>query len=417
MQQAAVAIIFIATVIGLYVRPFGARDWQVALAGAAAAWLAGPLSVADGLRVIGDSWNIVLFFAGLMLLAAGAEATGLYASAERVFARADSPRQMTLFVLVGGIAITAILSNDATPLVFTPAVFAASRSRGFPVRGPAFATTFVADGASLLLPVSNPVNLLFFERFDYTMGDYAHQVFPAAIAGTAALAAVAYLLPSGGDDPRPAPRSVVREAANPVLQRWAIALIVVLAPVYVLAAANGWPLGVVSVGGGVALFLAQLAFGGVRRDCYRRQFAPSLFVFVASLLVLVAAVSEAGLLDGLGARLESLGGQQVFFAVLGAALIATVIANLVNNWPAALLLTTAIAGLAAPSEAVLTGTLIGCTIGANLSMTGSLSTVFWLSLARAEGVHYSAIDYARRAFLPTTAGLLAAVGAASLCLR
>lgn len=73
VQTAALAIVFLGTVAALYLRPFGARDWHVALAGAVAAWAIGPLGFADGLETIGDSANIVAFFLGLMLLAAGAE--------------------------------------------------------------------------------------------------------------------------------------------------------------------------------------------------------------------------------------------------------------------------------------------------------------------------------------------------------
>jgi arsenical pump membrane protein len=88
-----------------------------------------------------------------------------------------------------------------------------------------------------------------------------------------------------------------------------------------------------------------------------------------------------------------------------------------NNWPAALILSAAIE-LAAPSSMpLIAGTLIGCTIGANLTMFGSLSTVLWLTLLRGRGESVSAAGYARAAVTPTLAGLLAACGVAALSAR
>jgi Na+/H+ antiporter NhaD/arsenite permease-like protein len=49
-------------------------------------------------------------------------------------------------------------------------------------------------------------------------------------------------------------------------------------------------------------------------------------------------------------------------------------------------------------------------------MVGSLSTVFWLSLARQRGAHFAPAEYARRAFLPTAAGMLAACLVAAMLL-
>jgi len=88
-----------------------------------------------------------------------------------------------------------------------------------------------------------------------------------------------------------------------------------------------------------------------------------------------------------------------------------VLSNLLNNWPAALLLAVALDGLTGGNRGpLITGTLIGCTIGANFTIVGSLSTVFWLNLTRAQGATFAPGDYARRAALPT----FAAVGAACI---
>ena len=58
--------------------------------------------------------------------------------------------------------ITAVLSLDAAVVLLTPVVLAAVRRLRTPVRPYAYATAHLANGASLLLPVSNLTNLLAF---------------------------------------------------------------------------------------------------------------------------------------------------------------------------------------------------------------------------------------------------------------
>jgi len=103
MQDVGVVAVFAATISLLYLRPFGMRDWQIAGIGGLVAWAIGPLSPRDGMAVIGGSWNIVAFFAGLMFLAACADAAGLYRQACRLISRGP-----LVAVLVVGALVTTI---------------------------------------------------------------------------------------------------------------------------------------------------------------------------------------------------------------------------------------------------------------------------------------------------------------------
>lgn len=412
MQNAALAIVFAGTIAGLYLRPFGARDWQVALAGALTAWVLGPLGIERGLETLGDSANIVMFFLGLMILAAGAESAGLYARAALLLRRPGTVRGRVATVLILGTLITAILSNDATPLVLTPAVFAAGTARSGTTRRSALAATFTADGASLLFPVSNPVNLLFFERFDMGFGEYLSTITPAAAAGLAAMAAVTWLRTPGGradtgDEPR-----VARAQRTRV---WpAVTVVVLLAVAYTGAGIAGFPLGFVTLAGGGALFIAARMAGPIDGATYRKHVSPGILIFVASLLLLVENMVSAGLLDGVADGLGWIEDRPALIAVLGAAAVAALLSNLMNNWPAALLLAATIGATPGGHEPLVAGALIGSAIGANFTMVGSLSTVFWLNLARQSGGDFPAGSYAREAFLPTLAAVVAACLVAAL---
>jgi arsenical pump membrane protein len=140
-----------------------------------------------------------------------------------------------------------------------------------------------------------------------------------------------------------------------------------------------------------------------------------VLIFVAGLLVLVESATTAGTLRPVAEPLRWLSGQPAIVALAGAAIIATVLSNLMNNWPAALLLSAVASTIPGVDPALIAGCLLGCALGANLTVVGSLSTVFWMSLCRSRGLVVSPGQYARAAWLPTMASLVAAclVGAAT----
>jgi arsenical pump membrane protein len=347
-------------------------------------------------------------------VAAGAEAAGLYARVAGVLGGRRAGRPRVALVLAIGAAVTAVLSNDATPLVLTPAIFAAGGASLRASADPAFAATFVADGASLLLPVSNPVALLFFERFDMGFGTYLAVVTPAAAAGALALAAATWLR-SARSWPADAADGGHRVAARPAGP--AVVVVAGLAGGYLAGGFLGWPLGLVTLAGGAAMAVAARMTGPIDGRQYRRHVAPGVLLFVAGLLLLVENVVAAGALDWLAEALGWLEGRPLIVTVAGSAVVAACLANVMNNWPAALLLAATIGARPGEHEGLVVGSLIGSTIGANFTVVGSLSTVFWLSLARQHGAFYGAGEYARRAFIPTAVAMGAAVAAGALTLR
>jgi len=79
-------------------------------------------------------------------------------------------RRLLLGVFLVGMHITTFLSNDATFLIRTPVVFAMVTRLRLPPLPFMFACTFIADTASFLLPVSNPINILFLDSFGEIWG-------------------------------------------------------------------------------------------------------------------------------------------------------------------------------------------------------------------------------------------------------
>jgi arsenical pump membrane protein len=109
-----------------------------------------------------------------------------------------------------------------------------------------------------------------------------------------------------------------------------------------------------------------------------RAIQPSFLLFVLGLGVIVAAASDNGLAAAV--RVVLPGGISLP-ALLGIAAISALLANLVNNLPAILI----IAPVAlASGPAGLLAALVGVNVGPNLTHAGSLATLLWRRLLRAQ---------------------------------
>lgn len=414
LASAILLALLVGTVAGLYRPPFGLRDWHVAAAGGLAAWVAGPLWFQPGAEYVLDQWGILAFFLGLMLVAAAAEASGLYALAASALERAG--RQVALVTLVAGIAITAVLSNDATPLILTPAVLVVTLRRRRDPTVPAFAVTFAADGASMLLPFSNPVALLFVERFHISLVDYVSLYTLPALAGALVLGLLGLRGRTKVFVAPVAHRQAAAPVGSPGYRAFVVSILVALLAAYGVSEALGFPLGAATLAAGLAVFAgALLAKGDL--SIFRARVTPGVLVLIAGLLLLVESATAQGLLDGVGNALAHLADQPAWLTIGGVALLAAFVSNVMNNWPAALLISSAILATPGANEELIAGALIGCAIGANATAYGSLSTVFWMALLRNGGVGVSPTAYFKRAWFPTTAGMLAACLVAAFTVR
>src|SRR5947209_16759515 len=109
--------------------------------------------------------DVYFFLTGMMLIAELARREGLFdwlAGIAASRARGSAKRLFAL-VYVVGIVVTTFLSNDATAVVLTPAVYAAARAARADPLPYLYICAFIANAASFVLPISNPANLVVFD--------------------------------------------------------------------------------------------------------------------------------------------------------------------------------------------------------------------------------------------------------------
>src|SRR5579884_3815117 len=195
-REVLVALITVATLLAVMLRPRGIAEALSALVGGALVVAVGAVPPVEAAGLLLDAWNVFGFFLGLMLIAAAADHAGVFDVLAWQAARraGGSQRRLLVNVFAIGVVLAAFLSNDATALILTPVVYTLVARLGLPARPYAFACTFIADTASFLLPVSNPINILVLQRFPQPLGGYLQHLLPAALAAIAVNVAAFLLL-------------------------------------------------------------------------------------------------------------------------------------------------------------------------------------------------------------------------------
>jgi arsenical pump membrane protein len=380
--------------------------WPVealAAAGGAALLVAvGTLSVSDARDALGDLGPTVGFLAALLVLAEGCRREGLFEAMGGLMAAGarGSPRRLLALVFAVAATVTAVLSLDATVVLLTPIVFAtAARLRTSP-RPHVYACSHLANSASLLLPVSNLTNLLAFHASGLSFMRFAGLM---ALPTAAAIAVEWVVLTRffGVDLDRPR-RARADEEERSRLPRFAVTVVALTLAGFGLSSVLGIAPVWVAVAGAAAITAPAL----VRRATTTRTLVlaaePSFLVFVLGLGVIVRAASDNGLADAARALLPS---GVALPELLAVAAVSAVLANLVNNLPATLILVP----VAAPSgAAAVLAVLVGVNVGPNLTYVGSLATLLWRRVLHVEDHEIELAEFLRLGALTVPAGLVLA---------
>lgn len=353
--------------------------------------------------------NVYLFLIGMMALAEFARVEGVFDwVAQWVVRAAGGSRERLLLLVYGaGIATTALLSNDATIVVLTPAVLVAIGRTDARVEAYVFACALVANAASILLPIANPSNLLFFADEMPPLGEWLGAFGWAAVASVAATyVALRLVFARDLGAPLRADETNLDDDAEPP-RPVAIVVLAVSAVVLIVTSSASGPLGTTACVLGVAAALVAATIDRTAPLAIARGIAWPIVVLTAGLFVLVDALDVAG--AGALSR-ELLGWAQHVAAPLGAVTVAAaaaVASNLVNNLPVGLELGK-VAGSAHAAGALRAAALVGVNVGPNLTVNGSLATLLWLAILRRNGVRIGARRFAAVGVLVTPAALLAA---------
>ncbi|MFH8384355.1 arsenic transporter [Kitasatospora sp. NPDC018058] len=384
------------------VRPWGWPEAVVAVPAAGLVIATGAISPAHAAAEAERLGPVIGFLAAVLVLAQLCDDEGLFRACGAWMARtsAGSPRRLLAQVFVVASVVTAVLSLDATVVLLTPVVFVTAARLGARPKPHVYACTHLSNTASLLLPVSNLTNLLAFAASGLSFTRFAALM---ALPWLAAIAVEYVVLRRffAADLDAGAPAS--DEVTAPEMPLFALVTVACTLAGFVLTSIIGVDPAWAALAGALVLAGRTLVRRRTTPVAIVRSAAVPFLAFVLALGIVVRAVVDNGLASALG-HLVPHGSSLP--ALLGTAALAAVLANVINNLPATLVLLP----LAVPSGAgAVLAVLLGVNIGPNLTYAGSLATLLWRRIVREHDTDIGLGEFTRLGLLVVPAALVAAV--------
>jgi arsenical pump membrane protein len=382
-ETATLGIAAVATA-AVIARPWNLPEAIWAVAGAILLVAFGLLPVGDAFAGIAKGTDVYLFLIGMMLLAELARKEGLFdwLATHAVGHARGSPRRLFALIYGVGVIVTTFLSNDATAVVLTPAVYAAARAAGAEPLPYLLICAFIANAASFVLPISNPANLVVFGAGMPPLALWLSRfILPSVVSIAFTFAMLRLGLRRqlrGALKAAPEPAPFTRGGALAALG------IGVTALALIAASALGWRLGLTTFI--AAALTAAFILSGARQSPWPvlKDISWSVLPLVAGLFVLVAALDETGLIAALARTASQDAARSIPLTAAGAGALVAFACNLMNNLPVGLIVGSTVASDHLP-QPIAAAALIGVDLGPNLSITGSLATILWLVALRREG--------------------------------
>jgi arsenical pump membrane protein len=329
-------------------------------------------------------WPAFALVTGLLLIGVVAERDGLFAAAGAALARIRVGAMWLLVVALGLVAlVTAILNLDTSVFFLTPVLLHLARHRRIDERPFLYGAVVMSNAASLFLPGSNLTNLIVLHGEHVSGATFFLRTWPAALAAVVSTTVV--LVAVFWNALHVEQRAVAERAPL----RIGVGLVTVAVAGVLVLVLTSPALPVLAVG--VAAVVAS-------RTSLARVVAAVDVRVLGALFALAVALGTLGRnWDGPHSLLGSLGRWPT--AGLGA-----LTSVLVNNLPAAVLLTPE-----PPHHA--RALLIGLNLGPNLAVTGSLSALLWLRVARSLDARPSIRTYSLLGLAVVPASMVAALAA------
>jgi arsenical pump membrane protein len=384
-------------------RPWGWPEAVVAVPAVALVIATGAITPHRALTEAKRLGPVIGFLAAVLVLGQLCQEEGLFRACGAWLARGiRRPQRLLARVFAAASVITAVLSLDATVVLLTPVVFATAARLGARAKPHVYATTHLANSASLLLPVSNLTNLLAFAASGLSFTRFAGLMLLPWMAAIAVEYLVFQRFFRTDLNVTPTATQATDRADVPVFTLVVLACTLAGFAAASLAGVNpAWA----ATAGAAVLGVRVLARRHTTPAAIWRAASVPFLAFVLALGIVVAAVTGNGLA---GALQRVMPGGTSLPALLATAALAAAVANVINNLPAVLVLLP-LAAVTGPAAVL--AVLIGVNIGPNLTYAGSLATLLWRRVLRAHDAEPDLGEFTRLGLLTVPGALILAVAA------
>ena len=322
---------------------------------------------------------LLLFLASVIVLAKLARQAQVFdviAVRLAIVGRGRYPALFALCVLFAALTTT-FLNLDTTAVLLTPVMLALAARCDLTPLPLAMCTVWLANTASLLLPVSNLTNLLAADRVALAAPEFAARMWLpqlVSIAATMIFLWVFYWRRGRRGVERYTPPEPLRPRDRTLFGVAGGACVLFVAAIPFVRDEIGYA----ALGAAVVVVVA---FAVLDRAALRPSLIPwPLLVFVTGLFLVVPTISRLGLDDVMTALIGTDPGAA---GVFRAAFAGAGLSNVANNLPA---YTAGEAAIPAANHDQLLGLLIGTNVGAIVTPWGSLAVLLCLEACRDHGL-------------------------------
>ena len=349
-----------------------------AVVGAVAMVVVGGLPMDHALAAV-DLHIIVLLFGVLLIAAYLHEAQFFRLAAFLVLTRARSARSLLFGLTFVAGALSALLLNDTVCVVLTPLVVAVVVEARLPPLPYLLALASATNVGGVVSFSGNPQNMIVGAHAHDTIG-FAQYFLLTLPIGAICLAANAFVLAWLFRKELPPGPLAERSPPRPAVDRTLVIKALAALALFAVLAVAGVRLDGAAMTAAAAIML-------VARTPPKRAFAAvdwSLLVFFAGLLVVVAGIQHAGVIDSLFAELSPIVGRGDLTGDLAFILLIVVGSNVVSNVPLVLVAVAWVPAMPEPTWGYVM-LAVASTLAGNLTLFGSVANIIVLESAGPRG--------------------------------
>ncbi|EAK3771315.1 arsenic transporter [Campylobacter upsaliensis] len=395
-------IIFILTLLCIYIRPFNLPLWVYSSLGAAFCVGFGFVSLSDVAFVWGMVWDSTFSLVGLIIFALSLEKLGFFEVLAHYTLRLSTHRQTLhlqtwkFFVFIGVLAsvLATFFSNDGAILILTPLIIALlthienvkfSRS---PLIIFLLFVGFMSDFASNTFIFSNLTNIITADFFTITFIDFALAMALPQLFVILAAFILFWILFT-----RKLPKTLEFKVHTQALPKPSITLFcfaLTLLLLFGIIGGENIALCVFTLG---VAFLSTLCGILTHKIALKQmlKLAPlGIVAFSLGLFIVVFGVNNMGLVGLLAEGLKHCDTLPLFAQIFSVGISSSLGSSVINNLPMVMLGDLA---LKDSSNALIFAHLLGCNVGAKLTPIGSLATLLWLFSLKRYGISISFLQY------------------------
>ncbi|EPO1979637.1 arsenic transporter [Campylobacter upsaliensis] len=395
-------IIFILTLLCIYIRPLNLPLWVYSSLGAAFCVGFGFVSLSDVAFVWGMVWDSTFSLVGLIIFALSLEKLGFFEVLAHYTLRLSTHRQTLhlqtwkFFVFIGVLAsvLATFFSNDGAILILTPLIIALlthienvkfSRS---PLIIFLLFVGFMSDFASNTFIFSNLTNIITADFFTITFIDFALAMALPQLFVILATLVLFWILFT-----RKLPKTLEFKVHTQALPKPSITLFcfaLTLLLLFGIIGGENIALCVFTLG---VAFLSTLCGILTHKIALKQmlKLAPlGIVAFSLGLFIVVFGLNNMGLVGLLAKGLKHFDTLPLFAQIFSVGISSSLGSSVINNLPMVMLGDLA---LKDSSNALIFAHLLGCNVGAKLTPIGSLATLLWLFSLKRYGISISFLQY------------------------